>query len=188
VTPAELAEARRILVGLGWRVRTTGELRQVTEHFQTAWLLGPKLKVDGVIGPKTTSALRFSEKRRAAGLPTASPHFSFVEFRCKCGGEYSACARIWIRRGTVQEAERYRTALGHGVPVVSGCRCRGHNTDVNGAKASKHMTGEAVDFPPAKSTAWFASHRLFRGRGYNPAHLVRHGDTRTQSVTWRYGT
>jgi zinc D-Ala-D-Ala carboxypeptidase len=183
-------EARTILVGLGWRVRTTGELHQVIGHFQEASLAGPgpDLKVDGICGPKTIARLRWCDSRRKKGLPTASAHFSFIEFRCKCGGRFSACPRIWIRRKTIREAEAYRRDLGHGVSVISGCRCVGHNRAVGGATKSQHMFGRAVDFPPERSTEWFAKRQLFDGRGFNPQRLVRHGDTRGAQVSWRYGS
>jgi hypothetical protein len=180
-------EAVTILRRLGWRIRTTGEAAQAVQHFQGPWMLGRRLKVDGLVGPKTLAALRVSEARRKRGLPTASPHFSFVEFRCKCGGRHTGCARIWVTRGVLLEVERYRRALGHGVSIVSGCRCTGHNLAVKGASQSKHMTGEGVDFPPVRSVGWFRSGRLFSGLGYNPLAKVRHGDTgRVRS--WRYGS
>jgi zinc D-Ala-D-Ala carboxypeptidase len=183
------AQATTILRRLGWRIRTTGEFRQAVTHFQDAWSLGGALTVDGKVGPKTSTALRISESRRQKRLPTMSAHFSFVEFACKCGGRYTGCARIWVRRSTVREAEQYRKALGRGVSIVSGCRCWAHNKAVGGATRSQHMAGKAVDFPPAQSVAWFQRQGLFKpgGLGANPHGLVRHGDT-GPNRGWSYST
>jgi zinc D-Ala-D-Ala carboxypeptidase len=173
---------------LGWRVRNDGELRQAVTHFQQGWNLGPSLKDDGDPGLLTSAALRISESRRRKGLPTASAHFSFVEVACKCRGKYAGCARIWMKRNAFGELEDYRKAKGSGVSIVSGNRCWAHNKAVKGATSSQHMAGDAADFPPEKSTAWFAKHGLFHGRGYNPGHLVRHGDMRSGHVTWPYSS
>jgi hypothetical protein len=180
-------EAIAILRRLGWRVRTTGEACQVVALFQRANTLGRPLVDDGIAGPKTMAALRRADGRRKRGLPTASAHFSFVEFRCKCGGRYSSCARIWITRATILRAERYRRVLGHGVPIVSGCRCPGHNAAVHGAEQSRHLAGDGLDFPPAKPVGWHRKLRTFAGLGYNPSGLVRHGDGGRPRV-WRYGS
>lgn len=185
---ASNTEVRQMLQNLGWRIRTTGELKQAIRNFQAAVILDGELVVDGIAGPKTTAKLRLCEKRRKAGLPTASAHFSFLEFRCKCGGRFSNCARIWVKRRLIHELESYRKGVGHGITIVSGCRCPGHNKAVGGATLSRHMRGDAADFPPAKKTTWFFLHSLFDGRGYNPAHLVRHGDMRGAHITWRYGS
>ncbi len=181
-------EAIVILTALGWRIRSTGEYRQAVKHFQQACLIGAPLVVDGVAGPKTIAQLRDCNRRRKAGQPTASAHFSFTEFRCKCGGKYSSCARIWITRATVQLAEEYRRDLGRGFGIVSGCRCPGHNKAVRGATRSQHMAGKALDFPPAESVKWFESHGLHKGGiGANPARLVRHADTGPKRG-WSYST
>ncbi|GLY32145.1 D-Ala-D-Ala carboxypeptidase family metallohydrolase [Kineosporia sp. NBRC 101731] len=185
-----LNQGEAILESLGWRIRTAGERRQAIENFQRGWALGPSLKVDGILGPVTSAALRISESRRRRGLPTASAHFSFVEVRCKCGGKFSGCQRIWFKRSAFQELEAYRKAKGSGVPVVSGCRCVGHNRAVHGATHSRHMFGDAADFPPERSLQWFADHGLFSGRGWNHnpgTHPVRHGDMRSLRASWMYG-
>nr|WP_269328856.1 D-Ala-D-Ala carboxypeptidase family metallohydrolase [Kineosporia babensis] len=147
------------------------------------------MKVDAKLGPFTSAALRISEARRRAGLPTASAHFSFTEVRCKCGGRYSTCARIWFQRGAFRELERYRKSLGSGISIISGCRCRGHNRAVGGASQSRHMAGDAADFAPVRPVSWFATRNLFRGRGWNKSpgtHPVRHGDLGPRRQ-WMYG-
>ncbi len=170
---------------LGWRIRTTNEAKQALRNFQRAYTFS-NLTIDGQDGPKSTEALIRCVKRLDAGLPTASAHFSFTEFRCKCGGRFTACARIWIKREAIRQAENYRKALGHGVSIVSGCRCYGHNRHVGGASQSRHMVGDAMDFPAEKGVAWFAKHNLYDGRGFNGSDgKVRHGDLGRQR-SWRY--
>jgi len=181
------AETDAILRNLGWRIRSSGERAQVIRNFQRGYALGAALSVDGKIGPRTLAALRLCEKRRKARLPTASAHFSFVEFRCKCGGRYSNCQRCWIARATVLELEKYRKSLGQGISIVSGCRCPSHNAAVGGASRSQHMTGKAVDFAALKSVSWFRSRGIFNGLGYNRSNgRVRHGDQST-TRSWVYG-
>jgi hypothetical protein len=178
-------EPTTILRNLGWRIRTTAEYAQAVGHFQQAYLIGAALSVDKVVGPKTLAAMRQSIARKKAGLPTASAHFSFTEYRCRCSnisatnsGGFNNCARIWVTRANLVEAEQYRSALGGGVSVVSGCRCVGHNKAVGGASQSQHLVGKATDFPALRSVTWFTDHKIYKpgGLGANPSKLVRHGD------------
>lgn len=174
---ASKAEVHAILVGLGWRIRTTGEYAQAIGNFQAGYAIGAKLAVDRAVGPKTTAALRQADSRRKTGLPTISAHFSFSEFRCKCSGKYSACARIWIHRAQILDLEKYRRDLGQGVPIVSGCRCVGHNHDVGGVPKSRHMAGDATDMPDERTPAWFRARGIGNGLGYNHSNgEVRHFD------------
>ena len=170
----------RDLRALGWRVRTSGELVQVVKHFQAAWALGPGLKVDGLAGPKTKSALALSVSRLHAGKPTASPHFSFSEFACRCGGKYSACARIWIQAELLDSLEKLRAKhYPHGLSVESGCRCEGHNRDVRGATNSQHKYGAACDVAPVIPRQRLAAEHMFAGIGYNlSSGKVAHVDRR----------
>lgn len=182
-----MSEVVKILRNLGWRVRTTGELTQCVRNFQRAYNLGDALVADGVAGPKTLAALRNSDSRRRQGKPDISAHFSAIEFRCKCGGRYTSCARIWVRRSLIREMEQYRSALGAGISIVSGCRCVNHNRAVGGVRNSRHLLGDAADFAALRSLSWFADHHLFSGRGYNSGNgKVRHGDTRQAPTIWRY--
>lgn len=174
-----------ILRNLGWRVRTTGERTQAIKHFQQGWNLGSKLADDGAVGPKTTAALLASEKRRRAGQPSASAHFSFTEFACNCGGHYSDCPRIWVQRELLESLEVLRVKFyPGGLSVVSACRCKRHNAAVGGAKNSQHLYGAACDIPYTRacSSSALAKHRLFAGIGRSASTaLVRHVDRRDVS-------
>ena len=177
------AQCAGILRYLGWRVDTTGRFTQAIRDFQTGWNLGTALTVDGLAGPKTMAALLTSEARRRAGLGTASAHFSFTEFACKCGGRYATCRRVWILRAQVQSLEVYR---GHSGPltVVSGYRCPAYNKAIGGASSSQHMFGAATDvaakFPLATVRGW----HVFAGIGYGGrTGKVCHVDRRDRSAS-----
>jgi hypothetical protein len=184
------AQRQQILTNLGWRVNTGARYVQAVRDFQRGWNLGTALVIDGAPGPKTDAALAVSELRRRQGAGTASAHFSFTEFRCKCGGRYTDCRRIWQTRQSIQALEKYRTAFG-ATSIISGCRCPGHNRAVGGASSSQHMAGTAADLSGRHSTSRVRSLGAFTGLGYKGSTgLVQHGDTRPGStsspVTWRY--
>lgn len=158
-------QAAVALRNLGWRTDTSTRLTLAIKDFQRGWNLGSALKVDGVIGPATSAAILKSESRRRQGLTTASAHFSFREFQCKCYGKYAACRRIIILRVQLQRLEAYRSRIGRGVSVVSGYRCVQYNADIGGARGSQHVLGSATDLNGVdKDTV--RSMKLFAGIGY----------------------
>lgn len=159
------AQASTILTRLGFRVNTPTRYMQALMNFQRGWNLGAALKIDGIKGPSTDSALLLSESRRAHGLGTASAHFSFMEVRCKCGGNYVDCQRIWIRRSVFASLEGSRRRIGRSITITSGCRCPNYNRDVKGSLSSRHKSGDAVDWKgPDKDIV--RSWRIWRGVGY----------------------
>ena len=197
------AENKRILKALGWRVNTTARYRQAIRDFQAAWNLGPALTVDGDPGPKTRAALALSDKRRKAGKGDISEHFSAREFACACGGKWSACRRIWIRRSTVALAEQWRALTGPYTPARA-CRCPNQNSAVGGAKSSMHLHGLALDVPVYRVSAAQAR-RLGSVSGIglyksSAGEVVRHVDQRhlapsnpgggtvKNPAQWNYGT
>lgn len=150
-------------------------------NFQRGWNLGTALVVDGLYGPKTDAALRVSDANRRAGRGTASAHFSFSEFTCKCGGRYSSCAGTWVLRTHIQRLEAYRTHVGP-VVIVSGCRCYYHNRAVGGASSSQHLYGGASDISGLVSLSTMRGYRLFAGIGYKGSTgRVLHVDSRDKS-------
>lgn len=176
-------QAGTLLRRLGWRIRTAAELAQAVGAFQAGWNLGAALTVNNVVDPATWQALRLSEQARAQGRPTASPHFSFAEFLCRCGGRYADCRRIWVRRELLESLEVLRArAYPGGLSIRSGCRCRQYNAGVGGVPHSQHLYGAAADVPYAASSAQVASWRLFAGLGRSRSTgLVRHVDRRDVS-------
>ena len=124
-----------------------------------------------------------SLKALAADKPTASAHFDFREFACKCGGRYAACRRIRVRRALLDSLEQYRAkAGGHPVIVVSGYRCTAHNARVGGVSNSQHLFGAAADIPGAVLVDHLVDEQLFAGIGYKgKTRLVLHVDRRDVS-------
>lgn len=172
------AQTTVILRNLGFRVRSTGEYAQALRTFQNGYNLGAWLRVDGLNGPSTSSALARSEANRRAGRSTASAHFSFSEFRCACGGTYTGCRVVLVRRELLQSLERYRARVGV-VRIASGYRCPRRNAAVGGASNSQHMYGVAVDVGYQLSDVSVRALRVASGIGRSTSsHKVRHMDRR----------
>lgn len=164
------AQATTILRNLGWRIRTTTEYTTVVKNFQSGWNLGAALSVDGKVGPKTSAALLLSESRRRAGKTTASAHFSFSEVRCRCGGKYASCQRIFMKRSAFQMMEIYRAKSKRPLSVVSGCRCASHNRAIGSKDPnSRHISGIACDVQPRYSMSTVKSWRAATQIGYSPS-------------------
>ena len=169
-------QAATMLTALGWRTNTAARLTQAIKDFQGIWNLGTALKVDGIIGSKTSDALRLSYARHKAGKPDISAHFRAREFQCKCFGKYAGCRRIWTPRKVVQLAERIREEVGPWSPI-SASRCSGHNAAVGGARASQHLTALALDVPSSLGLSISQARSLgakgvgYGGRSYRVLHV-----------------
>lgn len=68
-----------------------------------------------------------------------SPHFDRAEFRCPC------CNFDTVDAELLRILEVVRTHFDRPITVVSGCRCRSHNTAVGGSDNSQHLYGRAAD-------------------------------------------
>jgi hypothetical protein len=169
--------------------------------FQRGWNLGPALDPDGDFGPLTSAALATSFARHRKGQSTMSAHFSYVEFRCKDGGAFPECQRIWELRAHVRRLEAYRAKVGTSIRIVSGCRCIQRNKAVGGAKSSQHLYGAASDIQGLLTVAQRRELKLFAGLGFKESTgKVIHVDSRDKSghnttsgspaspTTWRYAT
>ena len=62
-------------------------------------------------------------------------HFKLREFACPC------CSRVEVSMSLVLWLEILRRAWGEPIHANSGYRCLRHNTDVGGAKTSRHLIG-----------------------------------------------
>ena len=173
----------QILSTLGFRVDNSARVDAAIRDFQRAWNLGAPLTIEGLVGPKTAAALNTSAGRLKSGLPTASTHFSFTEFSCKCGGRFAGCARIHILRAHIARLEILRSALNQSLSIVSGYRCPEYNHSIGGASNSQHMYGAATDIPGFLNSTQMLNMHLFAGLGYrqSDSHVV-HVDSRDQSA------
>lgn len=64
--------------------------------------------------------------------------------RCNCGMD--------LQMGFIKRLDELRETVGFALPISSGARCPTHNAAVDGAKASKHIEGIAVDIRVIKMT------------------------------------
>lgn len=170
--PMTEKQVQQALQKIGWPIKDDGDFREKSKEalhdFQRGYAVTP-LKPSGEIGPKTTHAL----KECVASGGHCSEHFLFKEFACKTSG--------WIKvsRELVEGLERYRTALGKPVTVVSAYRDPAHNASVGGKSQSQHLFGNAADIDAVMPTAKVAALGVFSGIGYqHQTGLVRHVDVR----------
>jgi uncharacterized protein YcbK (DUF882 family) len=71
-----------------------------------------------------------------------SENFSREEFACKCN-----CGMDTVDVELVAVLEHLRSAFigDTAITINSGCRCRGHNADINGSANSQHVKSRAAD-------------------------------------------
>lgn len=177
------AQASAILIELGWP--KTGSLNAFSRAFQEGWNLGPALKVDGVVGPITSEALRTSLAMHRAGRGDASEHFSFNEFHCKCRATLAGCKGILVLRELLISLEKLReTNYPNGLTIVSGYRCPIWNHQAGGAIQSQHMFGAAADVQYMTDYRNVEALDAFAGIGKSAStNKVRHVDRRDRSGT-----
>lgn len=166
-------EIQQALRTIGWPLAVDGVYGPRTTaavyQFQRGYALETLDPVTGQAGPRTQAALRTCV---AAG-GRCSQHFRFREFASKGNGW------IELHRALVHGLERYRTALGRPVAIVSGYRDPAYNKRVGGASNSQHLYGNAADVPPALTVARVRELRVFSGIGYDSSSgRVRHVDVR----------
>lgn len=194
------AQAKSALNAIGFD-NANRNFSAAVEGFQRGWNLGRALRADGDFGPKTGAALATSFARHRQSKSTMSANFSYVEFRCKDGGAFPECRRIWVLRGHVRRLEAYRAKVETPVRVVSGCRCKRHNARVGGSTSSQHMFGTASDIQGLLTVPQRKRLELFAGLGFKGSTgKVIHVDSRdigghnltagspTRPTTWEYGT
>ena len=73
-----------------------------------------------------------------------SPHFSLVEFACRCGCGYGL-ESSHVNQDLIDLLEAIRKMVARPVYVTSGCRCLLHNQTVDGDTHSAHLRGNAAD-------------------------------------------
>lgn len=177
------AAARSALTTLGWP--TAVPLGIALGHFQRG-LAGRSLPITGRLDTATSSALLAALARLQHGEHTASEHFSFTEFACKC--KYADCERIWVQRSLITKLEVLRARhYPGGLAPLSGCRCKRYNADLyrrlgKPVVDSQHIRGAACDLNPRVNVAQ-ARAAGFTGIGYSASTLlVTHVDIRPIAV------
>lgn len=198
---------QRHLRRLGWtkaELSHDGHYHQALEDFQRGWANGPALLVDGKHGKLTDAALREAVERKRAGEGTASPHFSYAEWACKCGGKYKTCRRVVVWRELLKGLEELRAEFyPGGLSPISGYRCYDYNridvyNNTGSGTGSQHIYGDACDIPATVPIRDVARLRRFSGIGIvaatgHVAHVdVRHiaghnnGGYPDKPMTWFY--
>lgn len=111
------------------------------------------LKQDGIFGIETEkkilAVIASGEKPTESKIEEPDwddiEFFSKKEFKCKCGGKHCNGYPAEIDMGMVRAVDEIRRRIGKPLGVNSGLRCKQHNTNVGGAKSSRHMAGDAAD-------------------------------------------
>jgi peptidoglycan hydrolase-like protein with peptidoglycan-binding domain len=165
-------EVQRLLGRIGFKIEADGKrgpaTAQAVKDFQLGFVGDPPRKpllVDGLVGTKTESALRWSAEHEGR----CSAHFKYKEFASSHTGA------IRVHRELVVGLEALRTLVGHPIGVLSGFR----DFDL-GASMSQHKFGNAID--PDRTLPHFsevAALKVFSGIGHFAQNgLVRHVDVR----------
>lgn len=115
-----------------------------------------------------------------------SENFKSTEFDCKGA---NCCNTTKISKQLVTYLQLIRNHFGKAVRINSGYRCAKHNAAVGGARASKHMQGQAADIKVSgvepKEVAKYAESIGIKGIGLYDSFV--HIDTRTSKFFW-YGS
>jgi zinc D-Ala-D-Ala carboxypeptidase len=171
-TRSSTVELQRALRLLGWPIRVDGvagdQTTSAVRDFQRGYAFST-LVASGGVGPRTTAALQTSIRRGGR----CSQHFTFRSFRSPGDG--------WIKldRALARALEVYRAALGEPVAVLSGHRDAAWNAAHSGLPESQHLHGTAADVEPAMTLDDVHALRVFSGIGYDAdTGLVHHVDVR----------
>lgn len=175
-TDEETRSVQLSLARIGFPIKVDGVYGRATKsavrHFQEGWAYEPPLAVDGIAGPKTSAALATSLKKGGR----ASANFKYAEFKSKGNGD------IRVRRELILALEQLRSAMGNKpLTLISAYRDPAHNRRVKGRPKSRHLVGEAVDIPSSygASLSKTRSLRRFSGIGYvASSKRVTHVDVR----------
>jgi len=181
VSVLTLGQTAGILGRKGFTASTGAQITQAVRVFQDAYRLGNiALKVDGIVGPLTSTALLESDRRLREGHADAATHFSFDEFTCTCRGTHPGCRGILVAGALIDGLSILRTVhYPDGLHVISAYRCPAKNAAVEGAQSSMHLYGAAADIAPRVSTAAVRKLGVFSGIGTNQrSGKVSHVDAR----------
>lgn len=78
-----------------------------------------------------------------------SQNFNLSEFTCGMSNPCKHCGGVaFIDPQLVLLLEDIRATVGKPIRILSGYRCKQHNTEIGGSKNSMHMVGAAADIAP----------------------------------------
>jgi zinc D-Ala-D-Ala carboxypeptidase len=168
----DAVELQRALRLLGWPIRVDGVIGPRTtaaiRDFQRGYAFST-LVAGGGVGPRTLDALRTAIRRGGR----CSRHFTFRSFRSPGDG--------WIKldRALARGLEGYCEAIGGPTRILSGYRDAACNAAHGGLPDSQHLHGMAADVEPALLLEDVHALRAFSGIGYDAeTGLVCHVDVR----------
>ena len=171
-TRSSTVELQRALRLLGWPIRVDGVIGERTtsavRDFQRGYAFST-LVAGGGVGPRTQEALRRAIRRGGR----CSQHFTFRSFRSPGDG--------WIKldRALARALEIYCAALGAPVAILGGYRDPEWNATHGGLPDSQHLHGTAADIEPAMAIGEVLALRVYSGIGFDvKTGLVRHVDVR----------
>ena len=137
------------------------------------------LAVDGICGPKTWAVLQAEDE-------PGTEHFKLREFACRDG---SAVPRAYWGnvRALMAELEKIRGVWGRPIVINSGYRTKTYNQQCGGAKASQHLTANAVDFNVqgvAPSAVYAKLDAMYPNQGLGKYAGFTHLDLRGYRARW----
>lgn len=173
---------QQLLVAVGYGLTKYGadgsfgaESEEALRRFQEA----NGLAVDGICGPKTWAVLQAEDE-------PGTEHFKLREFACRDG---SAVPRAYWGnvRALMAELEKIRGVWGRPIVINSGYRTKTYNQQCGGAKASQHLTANAVDFNVqgvAPSTVYAKLDAMYPDQGLGKYADFTHLDLRGYRARW----
>ena len=137
------------------------------------------LAVDGICGPKTWAVLQAEDE-------PGTEHFKLREFACRDG---SAVPRAYWGnvRALMAELEKIRGVWGRPIVINSGYRTKTYNQQCGGAKASQHLTANAVDITVqgvAPSKVYAKLDAMYPNQGLGKYAGFTHLDLRGYRARW----
>lgn len=114
------------------------------------------------------------------------PHFSPRELACHCGGRFCD-GEYWHDADFLDALERLRSAVGRPLVIHSGHRCERWNTEIGGAKHSRHRR-IAVDIGLGGHDrfALLAAAEALDFTGIGLGRTFLHLDRRASPARWYY--
>lgn len=116
-----------------------------------------------------------------------SENFNDYEFKCRCCGQLHPDGDK-PPMSLILILENIRAHFGAPVVINSGYRCYNHNTNVGGARNSRHLHGDAADITVSGVDAYevysYADDLVGSGGGVGSYNNFTHVDVRGYKARW----